>query len=148
MGLADVQSQLRGRGEVSLDKIAEEYEAFLYAEQEAGRLDDLIPDLARKTATADVHRGGWDVKDGQIGMFDGDAWLALGDGLYIAMAEARGSHAARHQAVLNENYRRVTAAFLAKNAYLTERMPQLYQRGCTLGDLEAAPGSQDLEAAA
>jgi hypothetical protein len=129
----------RHRGEAfSVEVVKDEFCLYLRGEAEAGNLDNLIDELGASAVQQAVHARTWRLDSAQDVLFDADALLALGDNEYIRMEDVRAEHAVRHLQVLNENHRRQTEAFHKKNGYLTDRIPQLYARGCSLGELEAA----------
>lgn len=76
--------------------------------------------------------------DGQLSLYDPDAYLTLGDRERIRMADAKAPHVERWRAVETTNYQGQSMAYFAKMAYIDDRLVPLRERGCTLAEVEAA----------
>lgn len=75
----------------------------------------------------------------QLSMFyDPDAYLTLGGGQRIRMADAKADHLERSFDVETGNFESQSNAFFFKARYYRDRIPQLRERDCTLADIEAA----------
>jgi hypothetical protein len=131
-------------GESDLGPVEQHYADYLREQAATGDLGQVIDDLAHAAVTNATRARSWDVSDGQAGqLFDPGALLSLGDRIVIPMADARGEHVARHLQVLGRNFQAQSQAYHLKAEYLTDRLPHLYQRDCTLGAYEADAGLSD-----
>lgn len=114
------------------------FREYLARQAAAGELEDVLDELARSAVKHAVRSRAWQVT-GQGALFDPDALFSLGEGHHIRMGEARAAHVLRHGEILTENYERQSTAYFAKHRYISSRLPQLFERGCTLAELEALP---------
>lgn len=75
----------------------------------------------------------------QLSMFfDADAYLTLGGGQRIRMADAKADHVERWRRVETSNFQAQSGSFFFKMSYIDERLPVLRERECNLGEIEQA----------
>lgn len=74
----------------------------------------------------------------QLSLFyDPDAYLTLGEGQRIRMADAKAIHVERWRRVETANFASQSGSFFFKMKYIDERLPVLRERECNLGEIEA-----------
>lgn len=70
--------------------------------------------------------------------FDPEAYLTLGGGQRIRMADAQATHVERWRSVETANFQSQSSSFFFKMNYIDDRLPTLRERDCKLGEIEAA----------
>lgn len=80
--------------------------------------------------------------NGQLSLYDPDAYLTLGERERIRMADATALHVERWRRVETTNFQGQSSAYFTKMAYIDERLPQLRETGGTLDEIERALGEE------
>lgn len=138
-----VDQNLDGEGMLLEKAYRRSLEDFLAEEHEAGRLPELFPDMARKLARTQMEERRWladGVPENQLvlsSLFEADAMLALGDGSYIRMGNARADHLERVRTIRTKVFQDHSAQYFAQVRYFDSRIPELRTRDCTLEEFEA-----------
>ncbi|PTL55768.1 hypothetical protein [Paraconexibacter algicola] len=127
------------RGEFAESDVRDEWIAYLRDEHAAGRLGDFIAEIGAASFKTAINERAWKVDPDQGALFDEDALLALGGSSHVRMADARATHVLRHREILEANFEAQRRVFAAKQQWLNDRLPDLFERGCTLADLDRTP---------
>lgn len=73
----------------------------------------------------------------QLALFyDPDAYLTLGEGQRIRMADAQAPHVERWRTVETSNFQSQSSAYFFKMRYIDERLPELRDRECSLSEID------------
>lgn len=102
---------------------------------------DAMYELARVVTADFFHNRVPKVPDDrdQLALFyDPDAYLTLGGGQRIRMADAKADHVERWRDVETGNFESQSAAYFFKMRYVGPRLPVLRKRDCTLSDIDGA----------